>query len=210
MRSHARIATAALLASLLLSGCASLSESQCMAGDWQTVGYRDGLAGHQSAQLLTHQNACGKHGVVPDRTAYLNGWEEGVDRYCQPTNGFLLGERGAGYTNVCPVHQQAAFYSAYQEGRQLHLANVEITQLNRSITEKTNRLKSIAAERSSAEAALVDDTTSAHERRELLDLTRELTREEGQLQAEIQEQKIDVALKTERLKLLRESLIASY
>ena len=52
----------ALLAIALLSGCATLSESQCAANDWQTVGYSDGARGQDSSRLLNHQNACMKHG----------------------------------------------------------------------------------------------------------------------------------------------------
>ena len=90
------IQTIALLAIALLAGCATLSESQCAANDWQTVGYSDGVSGQDSSRLLKHQNACMKHGVTPDRMAYLVGWEEGVVRYCTPDNGFQQGQRGSG------------------------------------------------------------------------------------------------------------------
>ena len=45
----------------LLGGCASggsVSENQCIASDWQTLGYRDGVAGYRSSRLLKHQDAC--------------------------------------------------------------------------------------------------------------------------------------------------------
>ena len=87
--------TVALFGVLAMSGCATLSESQCIASDWQTVGFRDGVSGTQSSQLLKHQNACVKHGIVPDRQAYLAGWDDGVEQYCQPRNGFAAGERYA-------------------------------------------------------------------------------------------------------------------
>lgn len=200
----------ALALSLLLGGCASLSESQCIAGDWQTVGMRDGLAGQQSAHLLNHQNACVKHGVVPDRQEYLAGWEQGVRQYCQPDNGFAVGERGAGYNNVCPAHLQGAFQEAYEEGRQLYEAQAAIEEFKRAIARKSDRLQQIAAQRTSAEADLVDDAATAAERRELLELTKTLSREEGALYAEIQELEIAVAVKSERLRVLRSSLIAGY
>lgn len=199
-----------LALSLLLGSCASLSESQCVAGDWQTVGLRDGLAGQQSAMLLKHQNACVKHGVVPDREEYLAGWEQGVRQYCQPDNGFVVGERGASYSNVCPAHLQGAFQEAYEEGRQLYEAQASIDQFKRAIVQKTDRLQQLAAQRSSAEADLVDEAASAAERRELLELTKSLSREEGALLAEIQELEIAVAVKSERLRVLRSSLIAGY
>jgi hypothetical protein len=200
------LAITATALTLTLSGCATLSESQCLANDWQTVGYRDGISGTQSSQLLKHQNACVKHGVVPDRTAYLGGWEQGVEQYCQPDNGFNAGERGAGYSNVCPAHLKDSFYEAYQDGRKLYLAHSEINNLSRSISQKEYRLKQLNAQISSTEARLVDDATPAIQRRELLETTKDLAREQGQLEAEMQDLAVDVALKTERLQQLRQTL----
>ena len=91
---------------LALGGCATLSESQCVASDWQSIGYRDGMNGTHHSQLFKHQNACVKHGVTPDREAYMAGWNEGVVQYCQPANGFAAGERGSAYANVCPEYRR--------------------------------------------------------------------------------------------------------
>ena len=206
-----RLAAIALMTLLLVSGCATLSESQCVASDWQTVGYRDGLAGAQSSQLLKHQNACVKHGVIPERDDYLAGWNEGVRQYCLPENGFSAGENGQRYANVCPEEMQPSFYAAYQEGRQLHDAQAEINAMTRAITQKEHRLKQTAAEISSTESRLVDDiATPAAERRELLDRTKALAQEQGRLVTEIQDLKIDVALQSERLEHLRQTLAYAY
>ncbi len=200
------LAIAATALALTLPGCATLSESQCLANDWQTVGYRDGMSGIQSSQLLKHQNACVKHGIVPDRNAYLAGWEEGVAQYCQPNNGFNAGERGASYSNVCPDNLKDSFYEAYQDGRRLFLAHSEINNLSRSISQKEYRLKQIKSQITSTEARLVDDATPAIQRRELLEITKDLAQEQGRLQAEIQDLTVDVAVKTERLQRLRQTL----
>lgn len=195
---------------LLISGCASLSESQCVAGDWKTVGYRDGLAGRQSTQLLQHQNACMKHGAVPDRNAYLAGWEKGVRQFCLPGSGFNTGEAGRSFANVCPEDLQAAYYAAYQEGRRLYLAKSEIDSLNRTIAQKEYRLKQLDAEISGVEAELISDETTALRRVRLLDRTKELAAEQGELEAEIQQLRVDVALKGERLASLRQTLAYAY
>jgi hypothetical protein len=204
------IPAALLMMLLLVSGCATLSESQCVASDWETVGYRDGLKGTQSSQLLKHQNACVKHGIVPEREAYLAGWEEGVRQFCMPENAFSAGEGGRRFSNVCPEEMQASFHAAYQEGRQLYTAQAEINSLTRQIAQKESRLKKISSEISSTEARLVEANTAPIERRELLDETKALAQEQGQLEAEIQGTKIDVALKTERLKNLRQTLAYAY
>ncbi len=194
------------LTAIGLSGCATLSESQCIANDWETVGYRDGAAGNSSSQLLKHQNACVKHGVVPDREAYLAGWNEGVRQFCQPENAFTAGESGHRYANVCPTELQGSFHAAYQEGRQLYLAQSEINELNGQIAQKERRLDQIAKEIREAEASLVADGTDPAERRRLLDETKSLAQEQGQLEAEIRELTVDAAVKAERLKALRQTL----
>ena len=69
MRHHLWSSSAVVALLFALAGCSSnsVSESQCIAGDWQTIGYRDGANGNRSTQLLAHQDACVKHGVIPDR-----------------------------------------------------------------------------------------------------------------------------------------------
>jgi hypothetical protein len=204
------LAATTLCILIALGGCATLSESQCVASDWKTVGYRDGMAGTQSSQLLRHQNACVKHGVVPDREEYLAGWEDGVRQYCLPENGFSAGEKGQAYQNVCPTELQPSFYAAYQEGRQLFTAQSEINNLNRLVTQKENRLKQIDKEISAAEASLIEDGHTPAQRMALLDSSRALAQEQGELQAEISEHKVDAALKTERLQQLRQTLAYAY
>ena len=80
-----------LVFSLLLVGCAgrtTVSENQCTAGDWQTLGYRDGVNGHRSSRLLQHQDACVRHGIVPDRAGYMVGWEEGITYEVKKVGGW--------------------------------------------------------------------------------------------------------------------------
>jgi len=198
--------SAVCAALLVLSGCATLSESQCVASDWRTVGYSDGIKGTPASQLLKHQNACVKHGIVPDRDEYLAGWNEGIEQHCQPDNGFAVGQRGAAYNNVCPEHLQEAFYAAYQDGRQLYLAEAEINQLTRQVSQKEYRVKQLKKELASAESALVSDTTTSEERVALLGRTKDLAQEQGQLEAEIQDLKVEIGVKNERLNSLRNTL----
>ena len=150
------VVVAALL--FTLAGCSSnsVSESQCLAGDWQTIGYRDGANGYRSTQLLNHQNACVKHGVIPDRASYMAGWEQGVREYCEANNGYDVGERGEGYDNVCPDDMRDAFLAAYHSGRELYLARSEVSDLesghqpSASIGSTRSRRNSFRALRSSS------------------------------------------------------------
>lgn len=191
---------------LALSGCASLSEGQCLASDWETIGYRDGLSGTQSTALMRHQDACLRHGVTPDRKAYLVGWRDGVEQYCQPGNGFTLGERGAGYGNVCPAHLQSAFHHAYQNGRQLYLAQVEIDRLHRAIDQRETRLDEVKAELAGMAGRMLDDEATVADRAAMLLTAKDLAQEQGTLESEIEELQAEAAVKADRLTSLRHSL----
>lgn len=198
--------TTALLVIVLLPGCATLSESQCAANDWQTVGYSDGASGQDSSRLLKHQNACMKHGVTPDRVAYMAGWEEGVVRYCTPDNGFQQGQRGSSYRNVCPSDLEPGFHDAYLAGRELYVAQAEITQMQRSIASKSRQLKEVAHDLRDAEARLIAGDATEMDRMRWLDETKALARTQGQLESEIVELRVSSAVKKERLETLRQTL----
>lgn len=203
-----RFIAAPLLVSglIALSGCAGMSESQCLASDWRTIGYRDGLNGTQSTALLRHQNACIKHDVRPDREAYLAGWREGVHQYCDPSNAFNVGERGAAYGNVCPPEMQEGFNSAYQEGRRLYLAQSELNQIHRAISEREQRLKDVKSELAAIAGYMIDSGATPGERAEMLLNAKDLAQEQGRLEGEIEDLKAEAAVKAERLENLRHNI----
>ncbi len=194
---------------LALGGCASLSKSQCLASDWQTIGYRDGVGGVSSTALLRHQNACVKHGIIPDREAYLAGWNEGVRQFCQPANGFSAGEHGAGFSNVCPPDMQNDFHSAYEEGRRLYVARSEIADLEHGIEEREQRLHDVKATLAGIAAGLLDSDSTTADRAQMLINAKDLAEEQGKLQSEIEDLKAQVAVKTQQLEQLQQSLASS-
>jgi hypothetical protein len=190
----------------LLAGCASVSKNQCLANDWETVGYRDGLAGVQQTNLLRHQNACIKHGVRPDRNAYLAGWNDGVTQYCQPGNAFRVGERGAGYGNVCPPHMQTDFDLAYQDGRRLYLAGVEVNRLRDRLQSHDARVRDIKAELTGITAAMLDSHHTASDRAAMLLTAKDLTEERTHLERDMDALRLELAVKEEELAHLRHQL----
>jgi outer membrane murein-binding lipoprotein Lpp len=144
----------ALLAAAWLAGCASgPDKQQCLATDWRTVGYEDGLRGFAAERIGVHREACGKHGVAPDLTAYLDGRERGLKEYCLPKNGFRAGLNGGGYANVCSGPTEAAFVDAWRWGRQIHDARSALrqtqAQLNRSregLAQTNNAMANVTSE----------------------------------------------------------------
>ncbi len=63
---------------MLASGCATMSEEECLVADWHAIGYEDGAAGLQVAQLGKRREACAEYGVRPDTAAYRAGRDEGL------------------------------------------------------------------------------------------------------------------------------------
>jgi len=102
------LAGCALMA-LAISGCASMSESECLSTDWRTVGYEDGVAGYSGDRIGSYRKACGKHGIAPDLSQYQAGRDMGLREFCKPANGFRVGVRGHGYNGVCPADLDGDF-----------------------------------------------------------------------------------------------------
>ena len=152
---------------LILGGCAakpSVSEYQCQAGDWQTIGYRDGAAGVASTRLLAHQEACGAYGIVPERSQYMLGWEDGLATYCTADNGFLLGQRGAAVNTLCSGELREPFATAHADGLALHQAQQRVNSLHRQINSSEARLPEIKQEMLGATTAQLAPDLTAEER----------------------------------------------
>jgi len=199
-------AVAVLLTVAGCSGNPSVTESQCIAGDWQTVGYRDGVNGLRSTQLLQHQDACVQHDVMPDRNTYMVGWKQGVSEYCKPHNAFATGERGQRYYNVCPAAMDHDFQVAYQNGRELYLARAAVANLERKIVERENRLEVVKAEIVSSAASQLDPTLTTTQRIELIAYTKRLTDEKSRIQAEIPELEDALADRAQHLDALTQTV----
>jgi uncharacterized protein DUF2799 len=118
----------AVAGAVLVSGCATgLGKEECLAADWRTIGYEDGLHGMPADRIGAHRTACAKHQVTPNLAAYSEGRERGLVEYCQARNGFRVGLAGAGYANVCPSASEASFVDGYRWGRQIHDARAELS-----------------------------------------------------------------------------------
>jgi Protein of unknown function (DUF2799) len=118
---------AGLLTAALLGGCATgMGKDQCVAADWRTIGYEDGLHGFPADRIGVHRVACAKHQITPNLAAYTEGRERGLIEYCQPKNGFRVGLHGGGYANVCSGPIESVFVDSYRYGRQIYDARSEL------------------------------------------------------------------------------------
>lgn len=185
-----------LAAALILVGCASkpsVSENQCKAGDWQSIGFRDGAGGFASTRILNHQEACGEFGIVPDRGGYLAGWQDGLMTYCTADNGFQLGLRGRALNTVCSQDLREPFASAHADGRKLYIARVEVNRLSNLLANHDSRLVTIKEEMVGATTAQLAPDLTAEERVRLLAKLEALATERATIKNEIPQIEMSLA-----------------
>lgn len=127
---------AAIIAlAFLVSSCASITQDECRAGDWETIGKRDAVEGHAPSRLEEHAKVCANFRIVPEEDAYMAGWDEGILIYCTPVNGFNVGRANSGYHGLCPAEVAGSFL----EGRQVGLA---LGDVERRVASAQGRLDS--------------------------------------------------------------------
>jgi cell wall-associated NlpC family hydrolase len=110
---------------LFISGCASMSKSECASANWETRGSLDGQNGSPLSLLSSHAKACAKIGVSPNAELYRKGHANGVRLYCTPQNGLAEGRQNAQYNDVCPTDLEAPFLSSFVDGLELSLYKAE-------------------------------------------------------------------------------------
>lgn len=121
------------LSGLLLGACASLSEQDCLRGDWQQVGFRDGQTGRPASRIEAHREACREFGIEPQEPAYRAGRERGLNFYCTPANGMAAGRRGESYAGVCPAWAERGFLRSFEAGREVHFARERLDRIEQEL-----------------------------------------------------------------------------
>lgn len=177
---------AGLLAAVWLGGCATgMGKEECLAADWQTIGYEDGLHGFPPDRIGVHRVACAKHQVAPNLAAYTEGRERGLREYCQAKNGFRVGLAGGGYANVCSGRDEAAFVDAYRSGRQIYDARAELRNTRARLRSAEDGLANTNAAMANTTAELVLPTVPIDRRASLATELVRLTQERSHLMARI-------------------------
>ncbi len=118
---------------LLLSGCSTLSEKECLSANWSQLGIRDGQRGASSALLELHRKACARYAIIPEDNQYLAGRAQGLTQYCEYQNAFRLGWAGREYTGVCASTVDVTF-------RRYHAAAFEVYRLKTALNEVERHL----------------------------------------------------------------------
>lgn len=64
-------------ASLLITGCTAMSESECRSTNWSELGEREALIYGQRPQIDLYAHQCSKYGLQPPEPEYMAGWNYG-------------------------------------------------------------------------------------------------------------------------------------
>ena len=176
-----RLFAATLLAlgcSAAMSGCATMSEAACVAGDWEGQGFKDGTNGHSRARLADIAESCGKYRIRPDRAAYLRGLEAGLERHCTPGTGYRRGRDGHGLNNECSVRGFHDYVDAHAVGYAEYRIDTEYRGLIRRWEETDVALRNVTLR-------LQADDLPASERERLRKKRRRLSRRADSLRIDI-------------------------
>jgi len=158
----------------VLSACATLSEAECQAGDWRSIGLNDGARGRSASYVDNHISACAEYGTTVDRQLYEAGRAEGLRVYCRLDNAVALGRAGETYNNVCQGEAGVAFRIVYDEARDVYRVGGLLRQARTSLNDAMARLTNPATPQERLPAIRI----------EILRLQTEITRLEGELRRE--------------------------
>lgn len=103
-----------ILGALALTGCETMTVSECQVADWGRIGFTDGSQGESESRLTAHSESCAKAGVRPNAQAYRQGWDAGILRFCTGTNGWREGVQGnSSRASVCQGQPGYEVFSHY-------------------------------------------------------------------------------------------------
>jgi hypothetical protein len=181
-----------MLAVFAVAGCATLSEDECLAGNWRIIGYEDGALGQPRERVGAHAEACARYGVSPDLETWRLGYEEGLASYCTRPSGFLSGVGGAVYQGVCTGEAAQVFLTAYTDGRTVYdvrqaydAAWADHARVEREIARAREDRDQ---ERNAASAPDIEEA----EREAHLDAAEELSERIGRLEGELLDIDLDI------------------
>lgn len=196
---------ALLLATLLvLSGCATLSEEECLTADWFSIGFEDGANGYPSNRIGSHREACAKHGVTPDLRQYQDGHEEGLLSFCTARNGFSKARNGYQYSGICPPSLEPEFLDGYQAGREIYAVTSEISGLQREQRSNENELETSQRRLNEMEAVLFSDALTPEQRQASYNEITRLRERQGELKSRNIQLIRDIADAEARLRMLED------
>jgi hypothetical protein len=184
---------------VVLSGCTTLGQDECLYADWLTIGYEDGAHGYPASRIDSHRKDCARHGITADFNRYEEGRLEGLREYCMPQKGYDLGTSDRQYNYVCPKELEAAFLKGYYHGKNIRLAQMEIKRQEENLQEIHDELSFVEKDLHPYEEELARDDIGPQRRNELLDVFKILTEQRRYILDKIARQ--EAILETSKMNL---------
>ena len=163
---------------VLLTGCASMSASDCKFTDWFDKGASDGSYGKSIGTLVEYLEMCSKHGITPDRQQYREGHAQGILSYCTKDRGYHFGRSGYPYNDVCPSNLEPDFLDGHNPGYQLWEAEARVVNINDSIDRKRSIVIQLRNEIDKFEDDLDDEDIDEETKKTR---QRQITRRKGEI-----------------------------
>lgn len=158
-----------LLSVVIILGCATLDQDECLNANWYNIGYEDGLRGYSMQRISRHRKACAQHQVVPEVETYSSGHRKGVPLFCTYDKGLSVGSKGNNYPSVCSIELFPKFNQGFRKGKyiydlgeQINYFVVDIEDLERDVDALTEKI-------SLNENLVFSNTTSRQDRRQLVE-----------------------------------------
>ena len=120
-----------------------MSKDECLAVDWRTIGYEDGVEGRPGDAIAEHRKACAKYGVRADLDQYQQGRTQGLREFCQPVNGYRVGVRGGNYYGVCPTELERPFLAAFDSGHELYVLTARVANTEAQLSSRRRELAGV-------------------------------------------------------------------
>ena len=143
-------------ATMLVTGCATMTAEECMVADWYRLGQQDAMAGRTTSYLGNRAGDCTEAGHPVDEVAWYAGYERGLEHYCTIDNGFRQGVEGQRYNRICPPELEAAFLDGYDLGASIHRLQGQVNSLRQELDTVTGELRKLEREDRPDRAAIAD------------------------------------------------------
>lgn len=150
-------------ATVLVTGCATMTPEQCRQASWMDVGLRDGLAGQPMMTLDERISDCKEVGVTVDTGRYVTGREQGLQSYCRLDNAITLGLNGSHYAGVCPPAIDPEFRRLFQKGYVVFELRTEVSNLDGRTLTLQHQLRDVDRE----EGKLLRETEKDEDRQRI-------------------------------------------
>ena len=176
---------------LVMSGCSSMSQNECLMADWRTVGYEDGVNGYSGDRIGQYRKSCAKYGVTTNLDLYQKGREQGLLEFCQPANGYRAGTQGRSYNGVCPASLEPKFMAAFDSGHQLHVLQSRVSNTDAQLEYKRGELNRLEHGMAAKAVQVTSNDSTAQDRADALIDSEQSAERIGRLKAEIRQLEAD-------------------